>query len=313
MRRLLILTGSLVALLATTASPATAGAGDSHAADPLCASSFDSLSSLTGSGSARATGTREPALLRGGDRETLARASSITGLKNFRATIPVNFHVITDGDDGQVSDATIDAQLTVMNLAFSGFYGGPDTGFRFRLRRVDRTDNAAWFAANPETPEETEMKLALKRGGGDVLNLYTTSGGFYLGWAYYPDIVADPASYLDGVVIDFRSMPGGPYGNAYSLGQTATHEVGHWLALFHTFENGCEVPGDEVHDTPYQLVPTGGCPVGKDTCPAPGVDPIHNYMDYSFDSCYEEFTAGQTQRMQQQYLYWRIRYRGLAA
>ena len=39
--------------------------------------------------------------------------------------------------------------------------------------------------------------------------------------------------------------------------------------------------------------------MGKDTCPAqPGLDPIHNYMDYSFDSCYEEFTNDQNGRMQ---------------
>jgi hypothetical protein len=53
-------------------------------------------------------------------------------------------------------------------------------------------------------------------------------------------------------------------------------------------------------------VPTSVCPEGKDTCVKdPGLDPIHNFVDYSFDSCYEEFTPGQTERMQQQYVHYR--------
>ena len=54
-------------------------------------------------------------------------------------------------------------------------------------------------------------------------------------------------------------------------------------------------------------IPTSGCPSGKDTCPEPGLDPIHNYMDYSYDTCYNQFTAGQAARMQQQWLHWRVK------
>jgi hypothetical protein len=46
-------------------------------------------------------------------------------------------------------------------------------------------------------------------------------------------------------------------------------------------------------------------PAWKDTCSAPGLDPIHNYMDYSYESCYREFTPGQTQRMRDAWLFYR--------
>src|SRR5262249_56390587 len=67
--------------------------------------------------------------------------------------------------------------------------------------------------------------------------------------------------------------------------------------LLHTFQGGCTPPGDEVDDTPFEAGPAFGCPEGSDTCPAPGLDPIHNYMDYSDDPCLTEFTSGQDDRI----------------
>jgi hypothetical protein len=225
---------------------------------------------------------------------------------NFTATVPVYFHVVTGGAAGNLTGRQIAAQMRVLNRTFAGGEGGANTGFTFELAGVTRTDNARWFTTT--TGAEHDMKRTLRQGGANALNIYSTTAGAYLGWAYLPSILESPSqAYLDGVVIDWESIPGTSdrYAGEFDLGETATHEVGHWLNLEHTFYGGCTVRGDFVADTPAEKTPTSGCPAGKDTCPAPGLDPIHNYMDYSFDTCYTEFTPGQAQRMKDAWLFYR--------
>jgi hypothetical protein len=224
---------------------------------------------------------------------------------DFSAVVDVYFHVISDGGVGNVSDKAIRDQIAVLNRTYGGQEGGVDAGFTFQLAGVTRTDNAKWYGAQGGI--EHEFKKALHQGDDSDLNVYSTSGWLYLGWAYYPSITETNQAYLDGIVIDWRSMKGvsDAYEDRYDQGETLTHEAGHWLDLAHTFENGCKSPGDFVDDTPYEATPTAGCPEGKDTCTSTGLDPIHNYMDYSYDDCYTEFTAGQVQRMHDAWLLYR--------
>lgn len=213
--------------------------------------------------------------------------------------INVYVHVITNGTAGQVSSGAIENQINVLNDSFAGSTGGAVTQFEFVLAGTTTTNNSSWYNCTPGSAAETQMKNALHQGGATDLNLYTTSGGGYLGWATFPWSY-NGAPLKDGVVIDYRSLPGGPYGSQYSLGDTGTHEVGHWLGLYHTFQGGCSSQGDLVSDTPAEKSPAYGCPANRDTCKGrsfPGKDPIENFMDYTDDSCMWKFSSGQSTRM----------------
>ncbi|TDD94994.1 zinc metalloprotease [Actinomadura rubrisoli] len=210
-------------------------------------------------------------------------------------TVRVHFQVVY-GSAGNIPDATLNRQVDVLNTAYAS------SGVSFTLAEIKRTNNAAWFS-DPEG-NESQMKNALRVGGAQDLNFYTADlGASLLGWATFPSQYRSQPK-LDGVVVHYQSLPGGSLGN-YNEGDTGTHEIGHWLGLYHTFQGGCSGQGDSVADTPAEQSPAQGCPTGRNTCSSPGADPIHNYMDYSYDSCMTEFTTGQAQRMRDQWAAYR--------
>jgi len=215
-------------------------------------------------------------------------------------TVPVAVHVIRRGTgrlNGDIPDSMIQNQIAVFNQSFGAATGGAETNFRFTLQSVSRTTNSSWYTVTPGSAAESQMKNALRVGGADVLNLYTANiGQNLLGWATFPSSYAARPK-MDGVVVLAESLPGGT-AVPYHLGDTATHEVGHWLGLYHTFQGGCSTTGgDFVLDTPAENSPAFGCPAGRDTCSAADLDPIRNFMDYTDDGCMFQFTLGQATRM----------------
>jgi hypothetical protein len=296
-----------LAVLALIASLASGGSPSSSAGAPggdVAAECLD-LDASHSSVSARGDEPREPELNE--PVSPLPASAKGKGGSKFRATVPVYFHVVSpDGVVGNVTQAQIDDQIKVMNLGFRGRLGGADSGVNWVLAGVTRTVNADWYNAGPGSPAERAMKKALSRNAPQALNYYSTTAGIYLGWAYLPGLTPS-RMYLDGIVVDWESMvhTSDRYLDRFDLGYTAVHEAGHWLGLEHTFWGGCNANGDYVDDTPAMKIPTSGCPIGKDTCPQPGLDPIHNFMDYSYDSCYFEFTPGQGARMQDHFLFFR--------
>ncbi|MBD0373732.1 MAG: zinc metalloprotease [Pyrinomonadaceae bacterium] len=239
--------------------------------------------------------------LKGG--EASAAASSTV-------TIPVYFHVINKGagiSNGDVPTTMLQRQIDVLNRSYGGATGGASTGFRFILAGVTRTTNAVWYNMGYGSIEERDAKAALRTGGANALNFYTANlGGNLLGWATFPWSYHSKPE-LDGVVILYSSLPGGS-AVPYNEGDTGTHEIGHWLGLYHTFQNGCSTGNDYIDDTPAERSPAFGCPVNRDTCTTskyPGLDPTENFMDYTDDPCMWAFTAGQSVRMRDMYVQYR--------
>ena len=223
-------------------------------------------------------------------------------MANGSVTIETVFHVIrqtapTPAERARL-ETMIQRQMQVLNDSYAGRTApdAADSPFRFQLVKTTWTVNPAWAHVAPGKTER-DMKQALYEGDSETLNVYAADiGGGLLGWAYFPKDYNNGRDFIDGVVILDESMPGGTT-DIYSEGDTLTHEVGHWLMLEHTFKSGCSASNDGVADTPREAVPQFYCPVGADTCPQPGLDPIHNFMDYSQDSCMNMFTPGQVERM----------------
>ncbi|HEU5055226.1 MAG TPA: zinc metalloprotease [Kofleriaceae bacterium] len=264
------------------------------------------LDAIGAAGKKRVCGTRTPS-----DQEVAAVASEIHarslkgggGPTTGGGVIDVYFHVITStSGEGALSSRDIGSQMTVLNDAFAA------TGWSFRLAGTDVTANDAWFTMGYASREEDDAKAALRRGTADDLNIYTANlGDNLLGWATFPNSYSRYPSD-DGVVVLYSSLPGGDAA-PYNEGDTATHEVGHWMGLYHTFQGGCGGQGDQIDDTPSERSPAFGCPIGRDTCTGKrgvGLDPIENFMDYTDDACMDVFTAGQDVRMDDSFTTYRL-------
>lgn len=235
-------------------------------------------------------GTRTPEVKELNDALKLVEKWKANGgelrTKNQVITINTVWHTIQSGSQGN-TDIDVENSIKVLNEAF-----GPD--FKFNLRRTKVSTNSAYWGISYSN--DRGMKNDLHMGDCTTLNIYSTAlKDGLLGWATFPNDCADNTK-LDGVVINYATVPGGS-ASPYNGGDTLTHEVGHWLMLYHTFQGGCYGSGDGVDDTPAVSSPNFDCPIGTDSCSGGGKDLIENYMDYTEDACMDSFTSGQITRM----------------
>lgn len=244
------------------------------------------------------------------------------GAERALVTIPVVVHVVWNTTTENISDAQIQSQIAVLNAdfrklnsdvanvpgAFSALAG--DANIEFCLATIDPNGNPTTGITRTQTTVTafgTNDQVKSSATGGvnawsrdQYLNMWVCdiSGGI-LGYAQFPG----GAASTDGVVIDYQYF--GTTGTAtapFNKGRTATHEVGHWLNLFHIWgDDGTGCTGsDQVADTPNAGGPNYGCPAFPTvTCSnGPNGDMFMNYMDYTDDACMFMFSNGQITRMQ---------------
>ncbi|MCK0179801.1 M43 family zinc metalloprotease [Flavobacteriaceae bacterium S0862] len=245
-------------------------------------------------------------------------------------TIPVVVHVIHNGEaigvGPNISDAQVLSQIQVLNEDFRRMIGtrgyninlaGADVEVEFCLAQrtpdgcvtngINRVDMSATSTSwsGPGGNTDTVLKPATIWDVSKYLNIWSVnfSSTSTLGFAQFPE---GPAT-SDGVVVGYQYFgsdddPNVTIPGDFNLGRTGTHEVGHYLGLYHTFQGGCaEVDGGDLcADTPAVASSSSNsniCNTGNDSCPAGMVDMVENYMDYSQDSCMNVFTNDQKARV----------------
>ncbi|WP_299097177.1 GEVED domain-containing protein [uncultured Winogradskyella sp.] len=249
---------------------------------------------------------------------------------NFRVvqTIPVIFHIITDGTGPTNLDASyIQAQINQLNIDYGNNAGSSqgaaaDTEIQFCLAQQNEEGNGltenginriTTYGAGPFTTNnfETSIKSATQWDPTKYFNVWVANlSGGVLGYAHWPEssgLIGVPGNNTgasnDGVVLLYSTLGSialpQPGGAPYNRGRTLTHEAGHWLGLRHIWGDtgGC-TNADYCADTPDATTSHANCGV-FDTCPTDGLgnDMVENYMDYTVDTCMDTFTNDQKARM----------------
>lgn len=255
--------------------------------------------------------------------------------------IPVVVHVVHSNasntvggaNNVNISDEQILSQIQVLNEDYrrkegtNGFNTssiGADARFEFYLATTDPDGNATsgitrHYYAQKSSFNVFDDDVLLSQiaywPSNRYLNIWVTKVDTYIGYTQFPT-AADtlkglPASsneFTDGTIIDYRYF-GKRIGTVstsslYALGRTATHEIGHWLGLIHTWGDGNGCAEDYVADTPptedrSDVSRLLNCNQTYSTCfnGQQTRDLIEDYMNYWPDACMNLFTAGQVARM----------------
>lgn len=258
------------------------------------------------------------------ENATQAYIASNAGETRVVVTIPVVVHVLYNTTAQNISDAQVQAQISQLNADFARTNTdagstpsvwqsiAANTEVQFCLAQRDPNGNATTGIIHKSTTVtsfSTNDNMKFNSSGGSdawpassYLNIWICNiGGGILGYAQFPG----GAAATDGVVLLYSSVgslasPG--TASPYNKGRTGTHEVGHWLNLYHIWgDDGTSCSGsDQCSDTPNQADENYGCPTFPTvSCSnGPNGDMFMNYMDYTDDGCMNMFTAGQKARMQ---------------
>lgn len=241
--------------------------------------------------------------------------------------IPTVFHVIHQGGAENISYAQIEDQIRILNEdyqrlnedtvntrpVFQGVASNPNV--EFRLAKLDPQGNCTdgvvrvWSPLTYNASDNNGVKGVSYWNSSKYFNVWVVAtidpegeSGTVLGYAQFPGI---GSAQTDGVVVraDYVGNIGTGASNG-SNGRTLTHEAGHWLGLFHTFQGGCNGGffDDGCDDTPPQNTATqSNCPQNANTCTNDNPDlpdQVENYMDYSNGACQNMFTLDQKSRME---------------
>jgi hypothetical protein len=232
--------------------------------------------------------------------------------------IPVVVHIVYNSSSQNISDAQVQSQIDVLNKDYVRQNADTNNtpllfrpvaancGFHFELAKVDTLGYATSGIVRKHTSIlafNIDDRIKSSGMGGDdawnkdqYLNIWV--GNLTSGVLGYSSVVGGP-NEDDGVVVLYNAFGvGGSAAAPFNLGRTATHEIGHWLNLIHTWGDA-DCGDDHVDDTPPQETADRGCPSGVlISCNnAPNGDMYTNYMDFTNDNCMNLFTNGQRDRM----------------
>jgi hypothetical protein len=245
--------------------------------------------------------------------------------------IPIIFHVVSGspGDAADLDAIYVNAQIDQLNLDFGNLAGGAsgpwaavaaDAQIVFVPAQIDPSGNQLpepginRVYGYPGTLTDADFDGTIKPATiwdrTKYCNNWTGNlGGGLLGYAQFPDNSTLPgmpggaggSTQTDGVVCLYSSIGSiatpHPQGGVYAAGRTLTHEIGHWIGLRHIWgDGGCNVD-DFCADTPAQGTSSNGCPTTQNSCTGGARDMVENFMDYSYDTCMNLFTADQVARM----------------
>ncbi|KAI9154754.1 metalloprotease 1 [Paramyrothecium foliicola] len=197
-------------------------------------------------------------------------------------SVPVYFHALAPNETTLLDDATLQAQFDVLYEAYKPH------NIIMSLAGITKTINATWAQEVENPANEWDMKTTLRKGDYKTLNFYFQDMGPWTnGRCFYPvpGAGSQPESrdfILDGCQVNYNTVPGGSAPNGSNGGKLAVHEAGHWFGLPHTFQGGC-ADTEGIADTPAHAGSSWTCTSEPplDTCPdQPGLDPVHNYMNY---------------------------------